>query len=135
EVGTATRAGMRRDEPAARWNREQYVHGLAAAAARSGASIVTGVAADRMQKQSGRWLVETTGGVVETRDVLVATNGYTNGAAPSLQRRFVPIGSYIIATAALDASLAAALLPRRRRAFDAKHLLYYFRVATARPLL
>ena len=45
--------------------------------------------------------------------MLVATNGYTDAAVPALQRRFVPIGSYIIATEPLDDGVAAALLPRR----------------------
>jgi Glycine/D-amino acid oxidases (deaminating) len=54
---------------------------------------------------------------------------------PALQRRFVPIGSYIIATEPLDESVAASLLPRRRMAFDSKHFLYYFRVTTDRRLL
>ena len=135
EVGTDAYHGVVVDERSGGLNPAQYVYGLAAAAARSGASIVTGVAVDRIQQRYSRWLIETTCGVVETRDVLVATNGYTNGAAPALQRRFVPIGSYIIATAALDASLAAALLPRRRMAFDSKHFLYYFRVTPDRRLL
>ena len=34
------------------------------------------------------------------REVLVATNGYTGPAVPALRRRVVPVGSYLIATAA-----------------------------------
>jgi glycine/D-amino acid oxidase-like deaminating enzyme len=79
--------------------------------------------------------VRTTGGDLETRDLLVATNGYTDGAVPALQRRFVPIGSYIIATEPLDERVASALLPRRRMAFDSKNFLFYFRVTTDRRLL
>ena len=37
----------------------------------------------------------------------MATNGYTDAAAPALQRRLVPIGSYIIATEPLDERAAA----------------------------
>jgi len=54
---------------------------------------------------------------------------------PPLQRRFVPIGSYIVATEPLDERIALALLPRRRMAFDSKNFLYYFRVTTDRRLL
>jgi glycine/D-amino acid oxidase-like deaminating enzyme len=135
EIGTGVYHGVLVDERSGGLNPAQYVHGLGAAVTRSGASIATGVAVTRVRPQSGRWLIETTGGVVETRDVLLATNGYTNGAAPALRRRFVPIGSYIIATEPLDPSLAAALLPRRRMAFDSKHFLYYFRVTPDRRLL
>ncbi len=62
-------------------------------------------------------------------DLLMATNGYTNGAAPALQRRFVPIGSYIIATEPLDESAgehrAAATTDGVRLAVFSSH---YFRV-------
>ena len=37
-------------------------------------------------------------GAILAREVLVATNGYTGPAVPALQRRVVPVGSYLIAT-------------------------------------
>ena len=43
----------------------------------------------------------------------VATNGYTDGVAPTLRRRVIPIGSYIIATEPLPEELARS---SRRRA-------------------
>jgi glycine/D-amino acid oxidase-like deaminating enzyme len=79
--------------------------------------------------------VTTGAGDILARDVLVATNGYTGAESPALQRRFVPIGSYIIATEPLAAGLAEALLPRERMAFDSKNFLYYFRVTPDRRLL
>ena len=79
--------------------------------------------------------MSTTNGEIEAGDVLMATNGYTDGASPALQRRFIPIGSYIIATEPLAEPQWSALLPRRRMAFDSKHFLYYFRVMPDRRLL
>jgi glycine/D-amino acid oxidase-like deaminating enzyme len=102
---------------------------------------VTGVAATRIDRQSTGWrlVTEESGqgrsGDVLARDVLVATNGYTDRAAPALRRRLVPIGSYIIATEPLAAELAAAILPRRRMAFDTKNFVHYFRVTEDRRLL
>ena len=116
-------------------NPARYVRGLADAAVRAGATITTGTAVSRVQRQTGGWQVHTTAATVLARELLLATNGYTNGASPALQRRFVPIGSYIIATEPLDAAVASALLPRRRIAFDSKHFLYYFRVTADRRLL
>src|SRR5207247_8906436 len=72
---------------------------------------------------------------VRAGDVLVATNGYTDHAAPELQRRLIPIGSYIIATAPLSAELAARLLPRRRMVFDSRYFLHYFRLTPDNRLL
>ena len=135
EIGTDAYHGVLVDERSGSLNPAKYVHGLAEAATRSGARVVTGVAVTGAQRTSGRWLVATSRGDVDARDVLFATNGYTDAAAPALRRRFVPIGSYIIATEPLDAAQASALLPRRRMAFDSKHFLYYFRVTSDRRLL
>src|SRR2546423_1318019 len=100
-----------------------------------GAVVVAGARGIRVERAAAGWRVTTANASVEARDVLLATNGYTNGAAPALQRRFVPIGSYIIATEPLGADRATALLPRRRMAFDSKHMLYYFRVTGDERLL
>ena len=135
EIGSDRYHGLLVDERSGAINPAQYVRGLAAAAIRRGVSIATGVGVAAVQRQPGGWRVQTTGGEVQARDVLFATNGYTNGASPALQRRFVPIGSYIIATEPLDESQAVALLPKRRMAFDSKNFLYYFRTTTDRRLL
>ena len=71
-------------------------------------------------------------GEIRSRELLVATGGYTSGATPALQKRIVPIGSYIIATEALSATLAQELIPRRRMIFDSKHFLHYFRLTPDR---
>ena len=135
EIGSDAYHGLMVDERSGALNPAQYVHGLADAAARAGATVVTGAGVAAVQRQSGGWRVRTDRGEVEAADVLIATNGYTDGASPALQRRFVPIGSYLIASEPLDAGVAAALLPRRRMAFDSKHFLYYFRVTADRRLL
>ena len=135
ELGSDAYHGVLVDERSGALNPAQYVRGLAAAAARAGAAIVTGSGVISITRQPDGWRVRTSGGDVEARDVLVATNGYTNGASPALQRRLVPIGSYIIATEPLDEGVAVSLLPRRRMAFDSKHFLYYFRVTADRRLL
>jgi glycine/D-amino acid oxidase-like deaminating enzyme len=88
-----------------------------------------------MERTSKGWTVATARGDLGARDVLIATNGYTDEAAPALQRRFIPIGSYIICTAPLPDSLAARLLPRRRMAFDSRHFLHYFRLTGDNRLL
>ena len=72
---------------------------------------------------------------VEARDVLVATDGYTTGVTPELQRRLIPVGSFIIATEPLEPETAAALLPKSRVAFDSKYFLHYYRVTSDRRLL
>ena len=135
ELGSGVYHGLLVDEGSRALNPARYAAGLAGAATRAGARVVTGVGVTRLAKSGSRWIVSTTDGDVEARDVLLATNGYTNGAAPALQRRLVPIGSYIIATEPLSAAEAASVLPRGRVVFDSKHYLYYFRLTSDRRLL
>jgi glycine/D-amino acid oxidase-like deaminating enzyme len=135
EIGSDAYHGVLVDERSGGLNPAQYVRGLAAAATRAGAAIVTGAGVTSLERKPSVWRVRTTAGDIEAQDLLVATNGYTDAAVPALQRRFVPIGSYIIATEPLDEHVATSLLPRRRMAFDSKHFLYYFRLTTDRRLL
>ena len=58
-VGTDTYHGVLVDERSGSLNPAKYVHGLAAAATRSGARVVAGVAVTGAQRTSGRWLVAT----------------------------------------------------------------------------
>jgi glycine/D-amino acid oxidase-like deaminating enzyme len=67
--------------------------------------------------------------------VLIATSGYTGSLTPWLQRRVIPVGSFIICTEPLDSELAARVLPRGRMASDAKILTYYFRLTPDNRLL
>lgn len=135
EVGSDLYHGLLVDEHSSALNPARYVRGLAAAARRAGATIICGTGVERVERRTSRWSLITSRGTVEATDVLMATNGYTNGAAPALQRRLVPIGSYIIATEPLAPSDALRLLPRRRVAYDSKHFLYYFRITADHRLL
>jgi glycine/D-amino acid oxidase-like deaminating enzyme len=135
EIGSDAYHGVLVDERSGGLNPAQYVRGLAAAATRAGATIVTGIGVTSLERKPAAWRVRTTGGDIEAQDLLVATNGYSGAAVPVLQRRFLPIGSYIIATERLDERVASALLPRCRMAFDSKHFLFYFRITNDRRLL
>jgi glycine/D-amino acid oxidase-like deaminating enzyme len=135
ELGSAVYHGLLVDERSGGLNPARYVHGLSLAARRAGASLAPGVAVNRLRRHAAGWDVRTSIGELRARDVLMATNGYSNGAAPALRRRLVPIGSYVIVTEPLRAAEAASVLPRRRMAFDSKHFLYYFRLTPDSRLL
>lgn len=114
----------------------RYFAGLAAAADRAGADLHEGVRAHSIRRQAdGRFTVETERGMVSARDVFVATNGYTDGVVPSLRRRIIPIGSYIIASEPLPEELARELSPRGRSFFDTKNFLYYWHVSADRRMV
>jgi glycine/D-amino acid oxidase-like deaminating enzyme len=135
EIGSDRYHGLLVDERSRGLHPARFVIGLAEAARRAGAVIVEATPVGRLTQQGRRWNLATSLGLVDAADVIIATNGYTDGAAPALRRRLVPIGSYIVATEPLDVSVAQSLLPRRRMAFDSKHFLYYFRVTRDRRLV
>ena len=135
ELGSDRYHGLLIDPGSAAINPAQYVHGLAAAATRAGASVITGTEVTGVERAGDGWLVTTAAGPIRAREVLIATNGYTGAATPAVRRRFVTIGSYVIATEPLGEARATALLPRGRMAFDSKNFLFYFRRTADHRLL
>ena len=129
ELGSARYHGGLLDRGAGALHPVRYLRGLAASAVRSGARIIEGVEVRRLTRVGSKSVLETSRGVLPAGEVLVATNGYTGPLCPSLQRRVVPIGSYLIATAPLEPSLARRLIPNGRVLSDTKNLLYYFRLS------
>ncbi|HEX5241185.1 MAG TPA: FAD-binding oxidoreductase, partial [Candidatus Limnocylindrales bacterium] len=110
--------------------------GLVGLAERAGAELHEGVRVRATRRQAdGRFVVETERGAILARDVLVATNGYTDGVAPAVRRRVLPIGSYIIATEPLPADVAASISPTGRAYFDTRNFLSYWHVTADRRLL
>ncbi len=78
------------------------------------------------------YLVTTARGNVRAGQVAVATNGYTGNATRWLQRRVIPIGSYIIATEALSDGVAAEVSPHNRVMSDSRKLVFYYRLCPDR---
>jgi glycine/D-amino acid oxidase-like deaminating enzyme len=130
EIGTDAYFGALAVEGSGLLHPGRYFAGLAAAADRAGADLHEGVRARTIRRQGdGRFVVETERGAILARDVFVATNGYTDAVAPSLRRRVIPIGSYIIASEPLPPDLAHELSPKGRAFFDTKNFLYYWHVS------
>ncbi len=114
----------------------KYFGGLVAAAERAGADLHEGVRARAVRRQAdSRFVVETDRGAIHAKDVVVGTNGYTDGLVPSLRRRIIPIGSYIIATEPLPEELARDLSPKGRAFFDTKNFLYYWHISADRRMI
>jgi len=113
----------------------RYFGGLAAAADRAGADLHEGVRARSIRREDGAFVVRTERGDIRARDVFVATNGYTDGVVPSLRRRIIAIGSYIIASEPLPEALAHELSPKGRAFFDTKNFLYYWHVTADRRMV
>jgi glycine/D-amino acid oxidase-like deaminating enzyme len=128
EIGSAIYYGALLDECSGGLNPAQYVAGLAAAAERAGASLHALARVTRLERQADRWLLKTERGPLSAEAVLVATSGYTGNVTRKLQKKIIPIGSFIIATERLPDELARELIPNGRMIFDSMHYLNYFRL-------
>ncbi len=92
----------------------RYLAGLARAALTAGARIHPGLEVLAVAPRPGPGVrVHTSEGPIEARHLLIATNGYTGSPFPTVRRRIIPIGSYIIATEPLPAGLAELGEPPR----------------------
>ncbi len=123
------------DELSGGLNPAQYVAGLTKAAERAGAILCPRTRLVRIDKTSGGFLLKTTRGELIARQVLVTSGGYTKSATPTLQKRIIPIGSYIIATEPLRENLVQQLIPHGRMVFDYKHYLNYYRFSSDQRLV
>ncbi|MEM7506981.1 MAG: FAD-binding oxidoreductase [Pseudomonadota bacterium] len=105
----------------------KYHRGLLSVALEAGAKVVGHCAVTGLERDAAGFLLTTARGLIRARDVIVATNGYTTGLTPWLQRRIIPIGSYIIATEPLPPALMDELFPTNRIASDTCKVVYYYR--------
>jgi glycine/D-amino acid oxidase-like deaminating enzyme len=107
----------------------RYLAGLARLSLGSGAELNPHTRVSSIESLRTGSLVHTSRGDIAAGDVLVATNGYTDGAAPWARRRIIPIGSYIIATEPLGDVRAAEISPQRRMMSDTRNFLHYWRLS------
>jgi glycine/D-amino acid oxidase-like deaminating enzyme len=128
ELGSDLYYGALVDEASGGLNPAQYVTGLACSAEKAGAALHARARVHKLERRGSRFLVETERGSLTADSVLVATSGYTGNVTKKLQKKIIPIGSFIIATERLPDELAYQLSPKNRMIFDYKHYLNYFRL-------
>jgi glycine/D-amino acid oxidase-like deaminating enzyme len=112
---------------------------LARAAQRTGGCVYEGTRVEKVARSSQNgasgWEIKTIRGNLRAREVMVATSGYTGKATPALQKKIIPIGSYIIVTEVLPEQVAQELSPRNRMIYDSKNYLFYYRLTPDRRML
>lgn len=128
EIGSDIYHGALVDDASAGLNPAQFVAGLARGAENAGALLCAKARVSRLERSQKPFVIETERGSISAKSVLVATSGYTGNATRKLQRKIIPIGSFIIATERLSDELAHELSPHNRMIFDYKHFLNYFRL-------
>lgn len=135
ELGTSYYHGLMIDERSGQVHPAKYVRGLALATERAGVELHEHTPALRLEKELAGFKVSTPRGSIAVKEVVVATNGYTDQAAQKIRRRVFPVGSYIIATEPLRAEVASKILPHHQVVFDSKNFLYYFRLSADQRML
>ncbi len=93
----------------------------------SGVTVHSNTCVTSLRREPSGFRVVTSAGTVQARQVLVCTNGYTDGAIPFLRRRLVPVRARIIATEELGPELMARLLPKRMMMAEGRQLGFFYR--------
>jgi glycine/D-amino acid oxidase-like deaminating enzyme len=135
EIGSDAFHGGMVESKSASLHVGKYIRGLGEAAERAGVTIHEDAPVLRLTKRGSGHELETSRGRMQTDQVLLATGAYTRRPFRWHQVRIAPVGSFIIATERLDASVCDELLPTRRVASDSKNLLNYFRITPDNRLL
>ncbi len=106
-----------------------YHAGLMQRVTEAGGRVIDHTAVVNIEPASGGFRVRTARGETIARNVIVASNGYTDGLVPELGRRIVPVGSGLIATDEIPEELYDRLLPKNRVYGNTNRVFYYFRGA------
>ncbi|MFZ9037461.1 MAG: NAD(P)/FAD-dependent oxidoreductase [Gammaproteobacteria bacterium] len=105
----------------------KYHQGLLQLVQASEARVIGHCAALGVEREPAGFRVATSLGTIRTRNLVVATNGYTGGVTPWQRRRIIPIGSYMLATEPMSPELADRLMPASRVFSDTRKIVVYFR--------
>ncbi len=128
EIGTDAYFGGLADETSGGIQPAKYVFGLARAVAKHGALLYEHAAVIDIKKKRDGFEITTTIGAIKSKEVIIATNGYTDKLVPKLKPMIFPVGSYIIVTKPLSEDLQNKLSPKKRMYYDSKNFLNYFRL-------
>lgn len=114
----------------------RFAQGLAVAAAKRGVRIYENAPVIGLKRLTGTvHQVQTPGGSVRAKQVLLATGTSEVGPLAWFRRRIVPVGAFIIVTEPLPVATLDRLTPRRRMTTDTKNFVSYFRVTPDNRLL
>ncbi len=135
EIGSAAYFGGLLDHHGAGLHPAKLVFGLAQVAARYGARLIEETGVYKITQTPAGYLLHTVKGELRAKEILVATNGYTDLLVPGLKPRIFAGGSYSLVTEPLPPELQAEISPKGRMFWDSKWFLNYFRLTPDGRLL
>jgi gamma-glutamylputrescine oxidase len=112
----------------------KYTFGLARAAARLGVRIYENSPVRELRCDTQVHLT-TAEGELSASQALLAGNVYLDGLVPALDRRVMPVGTYIVASEPMDKARLDRLIPSRSAVCDNNFVLDYFRPTIDNRLL
>jgi gamma-glutamylputrescine oxidase len=112
----------------------KYALGLARAAQAAGVRVYEGSRVLALEHGAAP-VLRTAEGRLRCRSVILAGNALVRGIAPALDRKIMPVGTYIAATPPLGEARARALIPNDMAVADTNWALDYFRLGADHRLL
>ncbi len=128
EIGTDSYFGGLSDESSGGLQPAKYVYGLARAVIGLGVRLFSDTRVEKINKNGDGHELITSKGDMKAKEVIIATNGYTDMLVPELKPQIFSVGSYIIVTEPLPQDLQDTLSPKRRMFYDSKWFINYFRL-------
>lgn len=126
-TGTPVFSGGWLDQRAGSVQPLSYARGLALVALEKGVRIYGHSPVQQLQRKEGKWLaILNTGVHVEADQVVIGTNGYSDGLWPGLAKTVLSANSFIVATEPLG-ERAAHILAAGETLSTAQRLLVYLR--------
>jgi len=104
-----------------------YHSGLMRRVEELGGPVYGNAGAERITAEKHGFTIVTQKGKMRCRNVIIATNGYTDALLPELGQRIVPVGSAQITTGEIPESLFSQLMPTERVYGNTNRVFYYFR--------
>lgn len=137
EIGSDVYHGAMVDPLGAGMHVGKFGHELARLAVNAGATIHERAEVTDLRRVANSDVhdLKTTRGTLRAGKVVVGTSGYTGKPFGWMQRRVIPVGSFIVVTEPLPQEVVDDLLPNRRMASDSKNFIYYFRITPDNRLL
>ena len=128
EIGTDHYFGGLSDEVSGGLQPAKFVDGLASSVVASGVILCENSRVNSIIPNGALHELITNRGSIKSKDVIIATNGYTDMLMPELKPKVFPVGSYIIASEVLNSDLQKKLSPKGRMFYDSKWFINYFRL-------
>lgn len=101
--------------------------GYARAAMARGAQVFEKTPITKLERVDGKWRAAAGSGEITAENVVLATNGYSKGVWPNLEKTFHGLFSIALVTQPLSASQQAEVLPGKVTISDSRLAIYFAR--------